>query len=45
MVRFLDELVRTVGYQEPPNHSLERTRPRRRDTMKVPWPGRSARNR
>jgi len=28
-----------------PNHSLERTRPRRRDAMKESWPGRSARDR
>jgi len=28
-----------------PNHSLERTRPARRDNLKEPWPGRSARNR
>jgi hypothetical protein len=28
-----------------PNHSLERTRPARRDTLKESWPGRSARDR
>jgi len=28
-----------------PNHSLERTRPARRDNLKGPWPGRSARGR
>jgi len=28
-----------------PNHSLEQTRPRRRDTLKGSWPGRSARGR
>lgn len=28
-----------------PNHSLERTRPARRDTLKAAWPGRSARGR
>ena len=27
------------------NLSLERTRPRRRDTLRVTWPGRSARSR
>ena len=27
------------------NKSLERTRPARRDNLKVPWPGRSARGR
>ena len=33
------------GIKKMPNHSLERTRPRRRDTPNVSWPGRSARGR
>jgi len=28
-----------------PNHSLERTRPRRREDLNGSWPGRSARGR
>src|SRR3990172_7164339 len=35
----------SLAHKEAPNHSLERTRPARRDHPNVSWPGRSARGR